>query len=107
MFTYRLHLEDGSDVGEATYPSMVKVGEELFFSGVRRFRMVDVVIFEEENESPFVGLLRSKPPLSRPRTAWNWRRLTQTSARLERGLATAAARRSRSPAACGRRTAAF
>ncbi len=34
-------------------------------------------------------------------------RPTQTSARLERGLATAAARRSRSPAACGRRTAAF
>ena len=31
MFTCRLHLEDGSDVGEASYPSMVKVGEELFF----------------------------------------------------------------------------
>ena len=29
MFTYRLHLEDGSDVGEASYPSMVTVGEEL------------------------------------------------------------------------------
>ena len=38
MFTCRLHLEDGSDVGEASYPSMVKVGEELFFGGGRRFR---------------------------------------------------------------------
>jgi hypothetical protein len=27
MFTYRLHLADGSDVGEATYPDRVKVGE--------------------------------------------------------------------------------
>jgi hypothetical protein len=24
MFTYRLHLEDGSDAGEATYPVMIK-----------------------------------------------------------------------------------
>jgi len=24
MLTYRLHLEDGSDIGEASYPSMVK-----------------------------------------------------------------------------------
>ena len=33
MLTYRLHLEDGSDIGEASYPSMVKPGEELFFGG--------------------------------------------------------------------------
>jgi hypothetical protein len=58
MFTYRLHLADGSDIGEATYPSMVKVGEELFFGGGRRFRVLDVVVFEEEDESPFVGLLQ-------------------------------------------------
>jgi hypothetical protein len=45
-------------VGEATYPSRVKVGEELFFGGGRRFRVLDVVIFEEEDESPFVGLLQ-------------------------------------------------
>jgi hypothetical protein len=30
----------------------------LFFGGGRRFRVPDVVIFEEEDESPFVGLLR-------------------------------------------------
>ena len=58
MFTYRLHLADGSEVGEATYPSMVKVGELLFFGGGRKFRVIDVVPFEEEDESPFVGLLQ-------------------------------------------------
>jgi hypothetical protein len=51
MFTDRLHLADGTDVGDATYPSMVRVGEELFFGGGRRFRVLDVVIFEEEDES--------------------------------------------------------
>jgi len=58
MFSYRLHLTDGSDVGEATYPERIKVGEELFFGGGRRFRVLDVVLFEEEDESPFVGLLQ-------------------------------------------------
>jgi len=49
MFTCRLHLEDGSDVGEASYPSMVKVGEELFFGGGRRFRVLDVVAIDDED----------------------------------------------------------
>jgi hypothetical protein len=56
-FTHRLHLAGGSDVGEATYPSIVKIGEELFFGGGRRFRVLDIVPFGEEDESPFVGLL--------------------------------------------------
>ena len=58
MFSYRLFLADGSNVGEATYPSRVKVGEELFFGGGRKFRVLDVVIYDEEDESPFVGLLQ-------------------------------------------------
>jgi hypothetical protein len=58
VFTYRSHLADGSDVGEATYLSMVKIGELLFFGGGRKFRVLDVVRFEEEGESPFVGLLQ-------------------------------------------------
>jgi hypothetical protein len=58
LVAYRMHLEDGSDVGEATYPSMVKVGEELFFGGGRRFRVLDIVRFDDENESAFVGLLQ-------------------------------------------------
>jgi hypothetical protein len=57
MFRYRLHTVDGDDVGEATYPDRVKVGEELFFGGRRRFRVLDVVVFDED-ESPFVGLLQ-------------------------------------------------
>jgi hypothetical protein len=58
VFTYRLHLADGADVGEATYPDRVKIGEELFFGGGRRFRVHDVVIFGDEEESPLVGLLQ-------------------------------------------------
>jgi len=27
VFSYRLHLEDGSDVGEATHPSMIHAGD--------------------------------------------------------------------------------
>jgi hypothetical protein len=58
MFTYRLHLEDGSDVGQATYPERVKIGEELFFGNGRRFQVLDVVLLEEEDEAPFVGMLQ-------------------------------------------------
>ena len=58
MFTYMLHLADGSDVGQATYPQQIKPGEVLFFGGGRRFRVVAVVPFDEEDESPFVRLLQ-------------------------------------------------
>ena len=58
MFKYRLHLADGDDLGEATYPDMVKVGKELFFGGGRRFRVLEVVPFDEENESSLVALLQ-------------------------------------------------
>jgi hypothetical protein len=61
MFTYRLHFEDGSDAGEATYAVMVKPGEEILVGNGRRFRVLDVVPFEEEDESPFLGLLRVEP----------------------------------------------
>lgn len=37
---------------------MVKVGEELFFGGGQRSRVLDVVVFDEEDESPFVRLLQ-------------------------------------------------
>ena len=58
VFTYRLHLEDGSDAGEVTYAVMVKPGEEILFGGGRRYRVLAVAPFDEEDESPFVGLLR-------------------------------------------------
>jgi hypothetical protein len=37
---------------------MIKPGEEILFGAGRRFRVVAVIPFEEEDESPFVGLLR-------------------------------------------------
>jgi hypothetical protein len=58
MFTYRLHLEDGSEAGEATYAQLIKPGEEIIAGANQRFRVVDVVPFEEGDESPFVGLLQ-------------------------------------------------
>jgi len=58
MFRYRLHSTDGDDLGEATYAIIIKPGEEIHVGGGKRFRVLDLVQFEEEDESPFVGLLR-------------------------------------------------
>jgi hypothetical protein len=37
---------------------MVKPGEAILVGNGRRFRVLDVVPFDEEGESPFVGLLQ-------------------------------------------------
>jgi hypothetical protein len=58
MFRYRVHLEDGSDAGEAAYAQMIHLGDEIHLEAGQRFRVLDVVPFDEEDESPFVGLLR-------------------------------------------------
>ena len=58
MFRYRLHSPDGDDLGEATYAVMIKVDEEIIAGDNQRFRVLDVVPFEEEDESPFVGQLQ-------------------------------------------------
>jgi hypothetical protein len=58
VFRYRLHSPDGDDLGEATYAQMIKPGEEIHLGAGQRFRVLDVVAFEEEDESPFVGLLQ-------------------------------------------------
>jgi hypothetical protein len=58
VFRYRLHSPDGDDLGEATYAQMIHVGEEIIADKNQRFRVLDVVSFEEEDESPFVGLLQ-------------------------------------------------
>ena len=58
MFRYRLHSPDRDDLGEATDAMMIKPGEEIHGNGGRRLRVLDVVPFEEEDESPFVGLLQ-------------------------------------------------
>jgi hypothetical protein len=57
MFRYRVHLEDGSDAGEATYAQMIHLGDEIHLGAGQRFRVLDVAPFEED-ESPFVGLLK-------------------------------------------------
>jgi hypothetical protein len=36
---------------------MIKPGEEIIADRNEHFRVVDVVVFDEEDESPFVGLL--------------------------------------------------
>jgi hypothetical protein len=58
MFAYRMHYADGSDAGEGTYSVMLKPGEEIFVGNGRRLRVLAAVSFEEQDESPFVGLLQ-------------------------------------------------
>ena len=58
MFRYRVHSPDGDDLGEATYAMMIKPGEEIHLAAGQRFRVLDVVPFDEEDESPFVGMLK-------------------------------------------------
>ena len=57
MFRYRLHSPDGDDLGEATYAQMIKPGEEIIGEGTQWYRVVDVVPFDEEDESAFVAVL--------------------------------------------------
>jgi hypothetical protein len=58
MFTYLLHLEDGSDAGEATYSVQIRPGEEILVGNGRRFRVLDVVPSGDEEEMSFVGMLK-------------------------------------------------
>jgi hypothetical protein len=58
VFRSRLYSPDGDDLGEATYAMMIKPGEEILYGNGRRFRVLDVVPFEEDDQSPFVGLLQ-------------------------------------------------
>ena len=57
MFRYRLDTPDGDDLGEATYAQMIKPGEEILVGNGLRFRVLAVVPLDEEDDSPFVGLL--------------------------------------------------
>jgi hypothetical protein len=56
LFRYRPVSPAGDDLGDATYAAAIRLGQDILFAG-GRFRVVDVVVFEEEDESPFVGLL--------------------------------------------------
>ena len=48
----------GDDLGEATYAMMIKPDEEIIAGENKHFHVVAVVPFDEEDESPFVGLLQ-------------------------------------------------
>jgi len=61
MFRYRCHWADGDDLGEATYAVMIHAGDKIHLSGGTRFRALEVVSFDEEDDSPFVGMLRIEP----------------------------------------------
>jgi hypothetical protein len=65
VFRYRLYTPDMDDLGEATYAMMIHAGEEIIADKNQRFRVVDVVLFEEEDESPFVALLTAEPSQGR------------------------------------------
>jgi len=58
VFRYRLHSPERDDLGEATYAQMIHPDEEIIAGSNQRFRVVAVVPFAEEDESPFVGLLQ-------------------------------------------------
>jgi hypothetical protein len=47
-----------SSAGEATYAQMIWLGDEIHLRAGQRFRVLDVVVFDAEDESPFVGLLQ-------------------------------------------------
>jgi hypothetical protein len=61
VFRYRLHSPDGDDLGKATYAMMIKPDEEIIAGNNQHYRVVGVVPSDEEDGSPFVGLLQVEP----------------------------------------------
>jgi hypothetical protein len=55
-FRYRLHSPGGDDLGEATYAEVIHPSDEIHLGAGQRFRVIDLVQFDEEDESAFVGL---------------------------------------------------
>ena len=58
MFTFRLHSPDGDAPRRSDLPGPREGRRGAVLRRGRRYRVLDVVIFEEEDESPFVGLLQ-------------------------------------------------
>lgn len=61
MFRYRIHLADGSDLGDATYAMQIHVGGDTIHLGVARFEVLRLVDLSDEDDSPFDGLLEVEP----------------------------------------------
>jgi len=57
MFRYRLHLDDGTDIGEAAYSDNVNVAETIMLGPARYFRVLDVVEVYEPG-AKIEGLLK-------------------------------------------------
>lgn len=60
MYRYLLHGPDGDVLGEATCAVLIHPGEEVLVGSGRRFRVLDVLPFDDE-ESSLVGSLRVEP----------------------------------------------
>jgi hypothetical protein len=60
MFRYKMHYEDGNEAGDAAYADSVNPGDELMLGPGKFVRVLDVVPVDEE-DSPYVGLLRVEP----------------------------------------------
>jgi len=58
VFAYKLYLADGDEIGEASYIQQIKPGEEILYGNGRRFRVLDIAPFDEEDESRFVAMLK-------------------------------------------------
>jgi hypothetical protein len=56
VFRYRLHLSDGSDLGESSYAMQIQVGETIHL-GVARFEVLRLVDLSDDPNSPFRALL--------------------------------------------------
>lgn len=57
MFRYRLHTADGDDLGDSTYAVTIKPGDEIHVGAGQRFRVLDVVPFEDEG-GELAGMLK-------------------------------------------------
>jgi hypothetical protein len=57
MFRYKMHYEDGSEADDAAYADNVNPGDELMLGPGKFVRVLNLVPVEEE-DSPYVGMLR-------------------------------------------------
>ncbi len=60
MYRYRLFDAAGADKGEAYYAVLIKPGETILTGDGRKLRVLDVVPVDED-DSPYVGLLKVEP----------------------------------------------
>jgi len=60
MYRYRLFEADDNEQGEAYYAVIIEASDIIWADDRRKLRVVDVVPIDEE-ESPFVGLLKVAP----------------------------------------------